>query len=178
MSAIPTDKQKTDQIIEQCLVKAAHVVLGSRYDSSTPPRQQPGRKTWVCVLANKSWDSFVCSSSPEDILLQFCLDIDEVDIAAQVFDHWRTDTSTPAYIEVQPLLLSQHAEELQRSLQFYTCTPVTHNSIETGLPATMGRFRRAGRSSTIKSEPNMSKHLCAIQCLPISNITGALAVSL
>ena len=34
-------------------------------------------------------------------VLQFCLDIDEVDIAAQVFDHWRTDTSTPAYIEVQ-----------------------------------------------------------------------------
>lgn len=33
-------------------------------------------------------------------VLQFCLDNDEVEIATQVFDHWRTEACTPAYIEV------------------------------------------------------------------------------
>ena len=32
--------------------------------------------------------------------LQFNLNIDEVDAAVQVLDHWRKDTSTPAFIEV------------------------------------------------------------------------------
>jgi len=35
------------------------------------------------------------------VVLQFNLNIDEVDVASQVFDHWRKDTATPAYIEVQ-----------------------------------------------------------------------------
>ncbi len=32
--------------------------------------------------------------------LQFNLNIDEVDVATQVFEHWRKDTATPALIEV------------------------------------------------------------------------------
>lgn len=72
----PTDKQQTDHIIGECLMKAAHVVLGSRSEPDKQSVQQPGRKTW------------------------FNLNVDEVAAASQVFDNWRKDTSTPAYIEV------------------------------------------------------------------------------
>lgn len=33
--------------------------------------------------------------------LQFNLNIDEVDVATQVFEHWRKETGTPAFIEVE-----------------------------------------------------------------------------
>ncbi|KAL3133251.1 hypothetical protein ABBQ38_007134 [Trebouxia sp. C0009 RCD-2024] len=72
----PTDKQQTDHIIGECLMKAAHVILGSRSEPNKQPVQHPGRKTW------------------------FNLNIDEVAAASQVFDNWRKDTNTPAFIEV------------------------------------------------------------------------------
>ncbi|KAL0035165.1 hypothetical protein WJX79_004130 [Trebouxia sp. C0005] len=76
MASTPTDRQKTDQIIAECLVKAAHVVLGSRSEPNKPSVHQQARKSW------------------------FNLNIDEVDVATQVFEHWRKDTGTPAFIEV------------------------------------------------------------------------------
>lgn len=76
MASTPTDRQKTDQIIAECLVKAAHVVLGSRSEPNKSPVHQQPRKSW------------------------FNLNIDEVDVATQVFEHWRKETGTPAFIEV------------------------------------------------------------------------------
>lgn len=75
MTTAPTDKQKTDQIVAECLVKAAHVVLGSRSES-TKQSHHPGKKSW------------------------FNLNIDEVAAASQAIDVWRTDINSPAYIEV------------------------------------------------------------------------------
>ena len=42
--------------------------------------------------------------SKSGLALQFNLNIDEVAAASQVFDNWRKDTSTPAYIEVHPCI--------------------------------------------------------------------------
>ena len=47
MSNTPTDRQKTDQIIAECLVKAAHVVLGSRLEQHKSSLQQTAKKSWV-----------------------------------------------------------------------------------------------------------------------------------
>lgn len=46
--------------------------------------------------------------------VQFNLNIDEVDAAVQVFDHWRKDTSTPAFIEVSIDLRSRVFVTLHR----------------------------------------------------------------
>lgn len=96
----PTDKQQTDHIIGECLMKAAHVVLGSRSEPDKQSVQQPGRKTWVCdSCLSLKYQRLVCLLSFW-IALQFNLNVDEVAAASQVFDNWRKDTSTPAYIEV------------------------------------------------------------------------------
>ena len=49
MSNTPTDRQKTDQIIAECLVKAAHVVLGSRLEQHKRSLQQTAKKSWVSI---------------------------------------------------------------------------------------------------------------------------------
>ena len=52
MTASPlTDKQQTEHIVGECIMKAAHVVMGSRSDPRKQSAQQPGRKTWVCMNA-------------------------------------------------------------------------------------------------------------------------------
>ena len=103
MTSTPTDKQKTDQIVGECLVKAAHVVLGSRSDTTRQSFHHPEKNSWVMASSML----LLLPSSPHQLRLHLCvqfnLNIDEVDIAAQVFDHWRKDTSVPAYIEVQCL---------------------------------------------------------------------------
>lgn len=98
MTSAPTDKQKTDQIIGECLVKAAHVVLGSRSEPKKQAVHHPGRKSW------------------------FNLNIDEVAVASQVFDQWRKDTAIPACIEVY-LRPWGASEEKTANVQHNTAEP-------------------------------------------------------
>lgn len=51
----PTDKQQTEHIVAECIMKAAHVILGSMSDPKKQSVQQPGRKTWVRMNAMSAY---------------------------------------------------------------------------------------------------------------------------
>ncbi|KAK9823656.1 hypothetical protein WJX72_004459 [[Myrmecia] bisecta] len=85
-----TERQKVDQIVGECFIKAAQIILNARtlQGNRSSPSDQPPKKCW------------------------FNLDIEDAGPAARDIEPWRRDTSAPLVLEIylQPWGANEAAE--------------------------------------------------------------------
>ena len=119
------NRVKVEQIIGECFVKAAHVILGARTIHSTRRPARPTPKSWVrnpydCRQTDHRPLLRLLSPPPPppprslsaaraprtsplsvDLMrMQFNLDIEEVEAASRELEPWRRNFSQPLVLEV------------------------------------------------------------------------------